>query len=635
MEQGETAPVDIRKPPSWKKKRFSSRLALGCSRAMARHGRFFGAALFAFAVCAQSPGEVNINDATWRTHHLSCPGATTPPSSVEWAPPRSERKVAVLVMVHNEGNLVREFVTHYLEEGVDHIFILDDNSTDHFREELACIDERAYTVWPVTSFPQLRSRPTGILFKKEKRTYNYALHRIRRDHRNSFEWLIVVDADEFFASRACPHRTVADILLTDLSYCDMISAPWILYSWGNQSSEPCGDVRRSLTWRWGLDARYRRGEAPAYKFRDRVGFAENKYAVRLSAIQRLGVHSVVPVELPTFRTCRLGFGAKIREYEGVRPSMFTYTTDASVHRLPLAVFHYRLTSWLRWRVKSDPFWQAGKYAALQGDDHMVLTYANRMDIHDPFLGTWRRRRARLDFSPARTANCRRAPAAADARSDHCVHVDTATPPGARLLDQVGTPRKRRDLLLGRASPCAAMDPGRAEPRPGPEMGPYGMQPSVGMRLRLVDAGLGNSPAGLAAALCAAHVSVVRGEGRTCPTAGAAADGAGARVQAALQVAHQCVASADSAAKCVAKTWLQSVDAGLTDLAQSGAEAVLGPVAAHFTPELLALAPGVILVQSRAVVASMPAWAAGTVCCRAGNATDVLFTGRKSWSASPM
>lgn len=47
----------------------------------------------------------------------------------------------------NEEDTILKFVHHYFEEGVDHFFIYDDNSTDSTLERLSCIESKYYTMY--------------------------------------------------------------------------------------------------------------------------------------------------------------------------------------------------------------------------------------------------------------------------------------------------------------------------------------------------------------------------------------------------------------------------------------------------------------------------------------------------------
>ena len=101
------------------------------------------------------------------------------------------------------------------------------------------------------------------------------------------EWVVAVDGDEFISSRAQPHRTLREILETDLSDCAIITAPWLLYSHGTQEKTPRNAARYALNWRWVFEAAY---SVPGKqgKFRDRHKGVEGKVIVRSKYVNNLG-----------------------------------------------------------------------------------------------------------------------------------------------------------------------------------------------------------------------------------------------------------------------------------------------------------------------------------------------------------
>eukprot|EP00974_Lingulodinium_polyedra_P003366 315734-Lingulodinium_polyedra.AAC.1 len=69
-------------------------------------------------------------------HHNLTTAASHPhgngvvPSPREEAKPKPRFFLSVLVLMHNEVDRLLEFVLHYLEEGVEHFYIIDDRSSD-------------------------------------------------------------------------------------------------------------------------------------------------------------------------------------------------------------------------------------------------------------------------------------------------------------------------------------------------------------------------------------------------------------------------------------------------------------------------------------------------------------------------
>ena len=161
-----------------------------------------------------------------------------------------ERKkyfLVMLVLIHNEARILVEFVNHHLNQGVDHFYFIDDESTDQFEQRLAAcgIKPTKYSVY---------RRSFGR--RKQYRDQRAVLDSMIDVLRAEATWGAIVDADEFLVPRATPERTIrAHLSMHPMSACHA-PVPWLLFTW-NVTEEPIGNV--SFTrWRWGPDKRYPR-----------------------------------------------------------------------------------------------------------------------------------------------------------------------------------------------------------------------------------------------------------------------------------------------------------------------------------------------------------------------------------------
>lgn len=334
--------------------------------------------------------------------------------------------LAVLTIVRDAAMQIEEFVTHYVEEGASMLYIVDDFSRESPNGALACVRSEWYTLWPAR---ELLGPSKGALSgassnrsswePRQIALYNVALERIRRlsaRRSRAHEWLLVVDVDEFVSSRICPGRPLAAMLHGELSACDSVLFPWLIFAWGEREEEPCGHVRTSLTWREGYEKKYARGRpevlgkskmsrALGWKYRDRWRVQDVKHVMRLDVLHTLHVHGhTLLTSAHTAegnRTARLCQPVRVLQDGKVAVDLelrnvsrgstvqlqnkFAMPGEAGIGHLPLAAHHYRITSWSAWHAKSSTRDVYGLLGAVN-----AAKYANRADVRDD----WMRTRAR-------------------------------------------------------------------------------------------------------------------------------------------------------------------------------------------------------------------------------------------------
>jgi len=310
--------------------------------------------------------------------------------------PLAHVNLAVLTVIRNRASVVQEFISHYIEQGAFHIYIIDDDSNDGLANALHCVCSKLFTVWAVRDLlPSViaTNSDDGLdqqWVARQLAAYSSALSRLR--HNTRTDWLVVVDCDEFIVSRACPMRRLESLLANELRHCDYVAMPWLMFGMLNQTLEPCGFLRNALALREPCMAN---GSRPTVKdpmdvgkFRDRKGYMETKYAVRLSAVISLGVHNGA-----------VRMGSAVCQVDGSHPRGVVQTTRGSsrqppttirvyertANELALAVHHYRMSSWLGWNVKAAST-MVDKYGRITERD--VKRISLRASVRDPFMRKW-------------------------------------------------------------------------------------------------------------------------------------------------------------------------------------------------------------------------------------------------------
>lgn len=92
-------------------------------------------------------------------------------------------QLVVLALFKNEGECLEEWIEHYISEGVDHFYLVDNNSTDNYREVL----KKYESIITLTSYDKY----------DQYVIYNNIYNNYIIDNEN-IEWIIICDIDEFF-----------------------------------------------------------------------------------------------------------------------------------------------------------------------------------------------------------------------------------------------------------------------------------------------------------------------------------------------------------------------------------------------------------------------------------------------------
>jgi len=299
----------------------------------------------------------------------SDPPLVSPLSVTRTAGSQQRFFLSVCVLVRNEANKLIEFVRHYLEEGVDHVYILNDHSSDDFQHRLQrCFPMHLYSVWNMS------------ISKTPKPWQPRLLDTMLERWRAETTWIIIVDVDEFMASRLFPQKTIRDVLMSKLvAGCHAIQVPWLIYSWGNLTQTP-KNIRCSLPWRWSLDPALGRNVSKG-KFRDRHIKIETKGITQ--PIHSNALHMHFPILKRGSTYCKMD-GASVQKIAG-QPGPFVQVQEDMVDKLVFAANHYRIISFedLQQKQLSQNSWSSDYR---RGKLHVM----NRMDVHDDFLCSKRR-----------------------------------------------------------------------------------------------------------------------------------------------------------------------------------------------------------------------------------------------------
>lgn len=136
--------------------------------------------------------------------------------------------LSALVIAKNEEMVMREFLEHYRSQGFDHVYLIDNGSTDN-------------TVKNATEF----GKDFVTIYKRPDKHAQVRLYnQVYSKHKNDTEWLAIIDADEYLFGVQKPLRKYLETCVT----CSYFSLPWIMY--GSVGEKHPESIRQACTKRF-------------------------------------------------------------------------------------------------------------------------------------------------------------------------------------------------------------------------------------------------------------------------------------------------------------------------------------------------------------------------------------------------
>jgi hypothetical protein len=131
--------------------------------------------------------------------------------------------LTIVAIFKNESHIIREWIEHYLQEGVDHFYLIDNDSTDKYQEMVA----------PYISEGLVEISRDARVHMQEEHYNNYYLDKVKQNS----TWVMVVDLDEFIYSRK-PFATISSYLKSLNNGISQVYVPWKVYGSSGQLEQP-------------------------------------------------------------------------------------------------------------------------------------------------------------------------------------------------------------------------------------------------------------------------------------------------------------------------------------------------------------------------------------------------------------
>jgi hypothetical protein len=138
--------------------------------------------------------------------------------------------LSILAIMKNEAMNLKIWIDHYIWQGVDHFYIIDNKSDDN---SVQIIEDLIKDGYPITLYK---------LFEQHKQAEHYRYVYDNENLQEKTKWLIVADLDEFFY---CNNSKISNELKNYEDY-DLITSKWRMFGSNNCIEHP-KDIRTSLT----------------------------------------------------------------------------------------------------------------------------------------------------------------------------------------------------------------------------------------------------------------------------------------------------------------------------------------------------------------------------------------------------
>ena len=253
--------------------------------------------------------------------------------------------LAACAQFKDEDTILREWLEHYLKEGVQHFYLIDDGSTDASHQVLApyisqelitlMVDERKKHEPPISMVERY-----NLLFKP----FFY-----------STTWMLHVDLDEFMYGRAEP---IAAYLKRVVPEVGCISVPWKHFGSSGHIRKPKGGIVQSFLWR----DRHPKGTL-------------GKSVFRTAAVKSIDMHW--QILKPNFQTGYPMQNGRMGSQSAFAESTMDLDGEQLLDQLAIHLNHYRV----RWR---DWYMAVKMTRGIADRDISVYDdeYFRRFDVHE-------------------------------------------------------------------------------------------------------------------------------------------------------------------------------------------------------------------------------------------------------------
>ena len=188
--------------------------------------------------------------------------------------------LSVLAIFKNETHILDEWILHYLKEGCDHFYLIDNGSEDNPKRILRkYADKISY-------------------FRSEARHCQVELYnRLRAKIVEESRWVAVVDLDEFLFSKK-KDSTLKSYLESESESVGQVICPWTMFGSSGLIKQPIDGVVRNFTSTWNMSNVSRIEVKSIVRTRDLEKFSIHIHTIRRTSRSITSAGEVIPDPTP-------------------------------------------------------------------------------------------------------------------------------------------------------------------------------------------------------------------------------------------------------------------------------------------------------------------------------------------------
>jgi hypothetical protein len=130
--------------------------------------------------------------------------------------------LCLVAIFKNESSIMKEYIEHYINQGIDKFFMIDNGSDDNYLD----------IIQPYIDNNKIELVIDANKYMQIEHYNNYFLEKSKE-----YDWIIVCDLDEFIYARK-EYKTIKEYLLTIDNNISQIVIPWKMFGSNNHIKQP-------------------------------------------------------------------------------------------------------------------------------------------------------------------------------------------------------------------------------------------------------------------------------------------------------------------------------------------------------------------------------------------------------------
>lgn len=232
--------------------------------------------------------------------------------------------IGLIVRCKNEP-YVSEFVDYYISQGIDKIYILDDNSNKQIYNDI--VNNKSVEI--------IYSKDNS--FNDKNKQFNSA-NNLYKQIKNNFEWIIIVDMDEFITTKKNINNTIKQELETTFINCHCIKIPWVMMSCNSIQNNPKKLLKTNI-YRWNHDIKHDNIKSKENKFRCRYNSIEVKCIFKSKCFENIFMHHPINPNIKNINIVE-----SINNSKQQLNSFYENLRENDIKNGYLLCYHYRIIS---------------------------------------------------------------------------------------------------------------------------------------------------------------------------------------------------------------------------------------------------------------------------------------------------